>query len=74
MRSEASAVRAADKQLVRVQSLLVDSLAPLATVVEAHNKGNFLDQKEVLQVARTAIKLVGNPNPHLSHLQGEKGS
>ena len=63
--------KVADKQLAKLQTLLLDTLALLASVVEFHNKGKTLDQRELIQAAKTAIKLLGNANAHLSHLRRE---
>ena len=73
MRSEAStAAKAADKQLAKVQTLLLDSLAPLTSVIESHHKGDTLDLKEVVQAVRSGITLIGNANAHLLHLRRER--
>ena len=73
MKPEAStAAKALDKQLAKVQTLLLDTLAPLTSVVESHNKGEAFDQKETLLAVKTTIQLVGNVNAHLSHLRRER--
>ena len=73
MKPEVSAAtKAADTQLAQIQTLLLDSLAPLISLVEAHNTGKTLAQKEVMQVVRTAVELVGNANSNMSHLRRER--
>ena len=73
MKPEAStSVKATDKQLAKVQTLLLDSLAPLTSVVEAHYNGDPFDEKEVLQAVKAAVQLVGNANTHMSHLRRER--
>ena len=73
MKPEAStSVKATDKQLAKVQTLLLDSLAPLTSVVEAHYNGDPFDEKEVLQAVKAAVQLVGNANAHMSHLRRER--
>ena len=73
MRSETSAAtKTADKQLVKIQALLLDSVAPLISILEAHHNGDTLDQKEVIQVVRSGITLIGNANAHLLHLRRER--
>ena len=74
MRSETSAAtKATDKQLVKVQTLYLDTMVPLTSVVEAHTTG---DMQEALQELRQAIKvtlqLLGNANAHMSHLRRER--
>jgi hypothetical protein len=65
MKSETSAaIKAADKQLTKVQTLLLDSMAPLTAILEAHHKGVTLDHKEVLQVVKSGMHLIGNANAH----------
>ena len=73
MKPEASpTTKAVDKQLAKVQTLMLDTLAPLTSVVESHNRGNTLEQKEVLQAVKVAISLVGNANATMSHLRRER--
>ena len=53
MKQEASAsTKAADKQPAKVQTLMLDSLVPLTTVVESHNKRNVLDHRETSRLSR----------------------
>lgn len=52
--------------------MLLDSMAPLTSILEAHNKGKVLDQKEVIHAVRSAIELVGNANANMSHLRRER--
>ena len=57
---------------MKIQALLLDSLAPLTSILEAHHKGDTLDQKEVIQAVRSGITLIGNANAHLLHLRRER--
>ena len=68
MKPKASS-NAMDKSLAKVQTLVLDLLAPLTCLMEAHH--NILDHKEVIQAVRATIQLVGNANAHLSHLRRE---
>ena len=61
-----------DKQLARVQTLLLDSLAPLTSVMEAQHKGDTLEYKEVFQAVRSSMQLIGNANAHVLHLRRER--
>ena len=73
MKSEASAAtKATDKQLVKVQTLLLDSLAPLTSILETHNNGESLDLRGVIRAVRSGITLIGNANCHLLHLRRER--
>ena len=44
-----SGVKAGDKHLARIQTFVLDALAPLTSLVETHNKGERLEEKEVLK-------------------------
>ena len=57
---------------MKVQSLLLDSLAPLTSILEAHHKGVTLDHKEVIQAVKSGMHLIGNANDHLLHLRRER--
>ena len=73
MKPEASAAtKAADRQLAKVQSLLLDSLAPLSTLLEMHNRGEQLNGQETIKAVKTAVQLIGNSSAHLSHLRRVK--
>ena len=73
MKSEtSSATKATDKQLARVQTLLLDSLAPLTSILEAHHIGDILDQKEIVHAVKSGMQLIGNANAHLLHLRRER--
>ena len=70
MKPKASpATKATNKQLAKVQSLLLDLLAPPTSLLENHHRGETLDQKWVIQAVRTAVKLIGNANVNMSHLR-----
>ena len=64
--------KTADRQLTKVQARLLDSLAPMTSLLEAHNKGNKLDQKDVIQAVKMGVTLIGNANVHLLHLGRER--
>ena len=73
MQPEASAAtKAADKQLAKVQTLLLDSLAPMTSLLESHHRGDTLNQKEVIQAVRSTVELIGNANANMSHLRRER--
>ena len=73
MKSEtSSATKVTDKQLARVQTLLLDSLAPLTSILEAHHNGDILDQKEMVHAVKSGMQLIGNANAHLLHLRRQR--
>ena len=67
-----AAVKSTDKQLAKAQTLLLDSLAPLTSLLEAHFKGEEVEQQQMAQAAKTAVELIGNANASISHLRREK--
>ena len=73
LKSEISpTTKTADRQLTKVQAWLLDSLAPMTSLLEAHNKGDKLDQKDVIQAVKMGVTLIGNANAHLLHLRRER--
>ena len=70
LKSETStASKATDKQLAKIQTLVLDSLAPLSTLLEAFNKGQPLNGADTIKAVKTAVQLIGNSNAHISHLR-----
>ena len=65
LKSETSTAtnKAADKQLIKVQTLLLDSLAPLTAILEAHHKGVTMDHKEVIQAVKSGMHLIWQNQP-----------
>ena len=68
----ASTTKATDKQLAKVQTLLLDSLAPLTMLLEAHHRGDESDPKDVVRAVKAAVELIGNANAHMPNLQRVK--
>ena len=67
MKSETSAaVKTADKELARIQTFVLDALAPLTTLLEEKQT------EPVVEAATAAVQLIGNTSARLSHLRGEK--
>ena len=73
MKPEVSATtKAANMQLAKMQTLLLDGLAPMTSVLENHHRGDTLNQKEVIQAVRSTVELIGNANANMSHLRRER--
>ena len=73
MKPEASSTtKATDKQLAKVQTLLLDSLAPLTMLLEAHHRGDESDPKDVVRAVKVAVELIANANAHMSNLRRVK--
>ena len=64
-----SEVKSNDKDLAKVQSFLLDSLAPLSALLEA---GDSWNAEEVRHATLTTVGLIGNANARLSRLRRDK--
>ena len=70
MRSEVSSnTKADDRELAKIQSFVLDSLAPLTALLE---QGEVMSPGEVKDAASTAVQLIGNANARMSRLRREK--
>ena len=67
-----TAVKSSDKQLVKIQTMVLGAVAPLTSVLETHQRGADQDSKEVLKAVSAALELIGNAGEQISHLQREK--
>ena len=73
MRLEVSpAVKSGDRELAKLQTLLLDALAPLTSILEGDARGETLDQEEVVSATRVAIELLGNAVAHITHTRRTK--
>ena len=61
--------KADDRELVKIQSFVLDSLAPLTALLE---QGEAMSHGEVKEAASTAVQLIGNANARMSRLRREK--
>ena len=57
-------------QIQRLQSLVLDAVAPLTSIVEANSKGETVSHKQAVNAATAAIELVGNTSIQMSHYEG----
>ena len=70
MRTEvSSSVKADDKELAKIQSFVLDSLAPLTALLE---QGQDMLPDEVWDATSAAVELIGNTNTRISRLRREK--
>ena len=70
MRTEVSSnVKAGDKELAKIQSFVLDSLAPLTALLE---QGQEMSPDEVRDATSTAVELIGNANARISRLRRER--
>ena len=62
----------ADNELAGNQSLVLDSLAPLASILEADARGDEISNKQAVDTATAALTLIGNSSAQISHLRRSK--
>lgn len=68
MKSETSSgVKAADKELAKIQTFMLDALAPLTSLLEEEKQ-----PEQVAEAVKAAVKLIGNANASMSHLRRVK--
>ena len=63
--------KTADRDFARIQTLMLDSMAPLSSLLEqiVHDRVSVGDVK---QATSTAVELIGNASAHVSHLRRRK--
>ena len=66
------ATKALDKDLVKLQTFILDALAPLSMVLDQDSKGQTMSKEETLEAAHTAVHLIGNANVRISCVRHEK--
>lgn len=64
--------KSVDRELARIQSLVLDSLAPLTHLLEAEQKGGPPTWEEARKAVVAATELVGNASAKITHLRREK--
>ena len=70
MRTEvSSSVKVDDKELAKIQSFVLDSLAPHTALLE---QGQDMSPDEVRDATSAAVELIGNANARISCLRREK--
>ena len=68
VRSEISQqAKSFDSQMQRLQSFVLDSVAPLMAIMETYAKGETVSHKQAVTAATAAIELVVNTSAQLSH-------
>ena len=67
-----SATKLTNRKLVRIQTFVLDSLAPPISILECDNQGGSLSHEEVIIAVKTAVQLIGNTNAQISCLRKEK--
>ena len=62
----------ADKELAKVQTFILDAVAPLTALLETCGSGETLTVEQVRTAATNALELIGNANARMSRLRHEK--
>ena len=65
-----SATKSDDKELAKIQTFMLDALAPLTSILEADSEKASYD--EVIDATKAAVALIGKANAKISHLRRQK--
>ena len=73
MRAELSGTtKMADRELARLQTFMLDAMAPLSAILEAEASDKEMSWEENLTAVKTALQLLGNASSKVSILRREK--
>ena len=61
-------VKTADRDLAKIQTFVLDSLAPLTHLIELDAQGHEVSHSQTINAVKAAIELIGNANAKISHL------
>jgi flagellum-specific peptidoglycan hydrolase FlgJ len=61
--------KSADKELARIQTFVLDSLAPISALLEGHQE---MTPEEIKEASSSAAELIGNANARISRIRREK--
>ena len=65
-----STTKSDDKELAKIQTFMLNTLAPLTSILEADSEKVSYD--EVIDATKAAVALIGNANAQISHLRRQK--
>ena len=65
-------VKTSDKEWARVQTFVLDALAPLTSLLEADAKRETISHDQALEAAKAATQLIGNASAQISHTRRSK--
>ena len=65
-------MKTADKDLAKIQTFVLDPLAPLTYLTELDAQGNEISHFQAINAAKAAIELNDNANAKISHLHRMK--
>ena len=73
LKTEVSAgTKTTDRELAKLQSFVLDAMAPLTTIINGADSESPLPFKETIQAVSAAVELIGNASVRISHLRREK--
>ncbi len=67
-----SAAKAVDKESARLQTFMLDAMAPLTSIIEADATGKPLSHEDNLAAVKAALQLIGNASSNVSLLRRER--
>ena len=62
------AVKTVDKELARLQTFVLDALAPLTSLLESDAKGESITHSQALDATKAATQLLGNASAQITHV------
>lgn len=65
-------IKTADKELGKLQTFVLDALAPLTSLLEIDARGENITHNQALDASKAAIKLLGNASAQISHVRRTK--
>ncbi len=73
MKVELSATtKSVDRESARMQTFMLDAMAPLSAILDADSNGNPLSYEDTLTVVESALQLIGNASSKMSLLRRSK--
>ena len=60
-------IKTLDKEWARIQTFVLDALAPLTSLLETNSKGETITHDQALEAAVTAVQLLGNASAQITH-------
>lgn len=67
-----SQVKNSDKELAKIQAVMLDAMGPLTSILEGASSSEGLDFDVAVNATKAALQLVGNASAKLSHLRRKR--
>ena len=65
-------VMCADKDLTKIQTFVLDALAPLVSILDLNSRDHCPAYQDTIDTISTAVELLGNASATITHLRREK--